>query len=132
MMGVGAKRITGIEPVTLLSSEADKRYEAAPNIEVISGELPSLDNASTKAGGLGRRSWDLGFTFTVLGHIPPADIKEVADILKKRCKRLMLIEAVQGDCFGQYTFKHDHKKLFGTPVFSRMVDQWKALMIFES
>jgi len=130
VLGVGAKKITGIEPVEALALEADRRFGADPSIEIIMGELSDLDNRSTKDGGLGRRSWDLGFTFTVLGHVPPSEIKETADILKKRTKRLMLIEPVQGDCFCDFTFRHDYQKLFGRPKFQRMVDRWKAVMIF--
>jgi SAM-dependent methyltransferase len=129
--GVGAKKLTGIEPVEALAAESDRRYEASPDIEVICGQLPDLDNRPTREGGLGRRSWDLGFTFTVLGHVPPKDIEEVAGILKKRCRRLILIEPVTGDCFGRYTFKHDHAKLFGPPDFQRMVDKWKAIMVWK-
>jgi len=126
--GVNVRRYTGIEPCPQLAAEAEKRYEASGTIEIILGELTDVEEK------LGKRKWDVGFTFTVLEHIPPSDVQAVADILKARTKRLVLIEMVQGGKganFCEYVFKHDYKKLFGKPKFQQMLDANKALMIFE-
>jgi len=127
--GIGVKRYTGIEPTPELAAEAERRFEGRSGIEIILGELIDQDTE------LGRRSWDLGFTFTVLEHIPPADIAPVVEIIKRRTKRVLLVEMVKagkGADFCEYVFKHDYQELFGPWKFSVMLDANKALMYFEA
>lgn len=126
--GINVRRYTGIEPCEELAAEAERRYEASSTVEIMLGELADLDEK------LGNRSWDVGFTFTVLEHIPPEDIEKVSGILKARTKRLVLIEMVKtgkGAGFCEYVFEHDYQKLFGPYTFSQMLDPNKALMVWE-
>lgn len=135
LAGIGAESVTIIEPVAPLAAEAEKRWEALDNVEVIAGDLldldPKFDEGKKKRQP--KRAWDVGFTFTVLEHVPPADIAAVAEILKRRCRRLILIEMVTATAkagFCDYVFQHNYAALFGPPKFSRMIDENKAVMIF--
>lgn len=126
--GIGVGRYTGVEPVQELMVEAERRHEAANNIEIILGDLVDLDPA------LGKRHWDLGFTFTVLEHIPPGDVAKAAQVLKERTKRLCLIEMVKaskGAGFCEYVFEHNYEELFGPWSFSQMLDANKAIMLWD-
>jgi len=126
--GIGVKgKYTLIEPAARLAAEAEKRHGSKAKVEVLPGDLVSLDSK------LGRQTWDVGFTFTALEHMPPEEAAKTAEIMKRRCKRIIMIEMVEatkkaGWC--GYVFKHDHRKLFGEPSFQRMLDENKALLIW--
>ena len=127
--GLGIPKYTGVEPARALNEEALRRVPEIEGVEILLGDLLGFADKLSHF-----RRWDLGFTFTVLEHIPPEDIAAVAEIIKKKCRSLVAIEMTRATAaagFCEYVFQHDYAALFGPWKFAEDVDENKTLMSWD-
>jgi len=119
---------TGIDPSRIAIHQALSWYKNDPSFNFHCSTIQKF----MESGKGDHQRFNLVFTFGVLQHLPPDDLRFVADLMRLASDFRMIVEMVKSDAEppAPHVWVHDYKELFGIPVYEEWLDDYKKIFIF--